>query len=97
MRTARGMEGGTRKGEGKAPRTASGAGCDLPGNVQNAAGTEETVKTIRAYITLKSGELISRLFGSWQDVGEWIDRHHDHLKRIDAEMIATGEIRQGKE
>ena len=55
------------------------------------------MKTIRAYITLKSGELISRLFSSWQDVGAWIDRHHDHLKRIDAELIATNEIRQGKD
>lgn len=55
------------------------------------------MKTFRAYITLKSGELISRLFNSWQDVGAWIDRHHDHLKRIDAELIAPGEIRQGKE
>lgn len=54
------------------------------------------MKTIRAYITLKNGELISRLF-TWQDVGAWIDRHHDHLKRIDAELIATNEIRQGKE
>lgn len=55
------------------------------------------MKTIRAYITLKSGELISRLFNSWQDVGAWIDRHHDHLKRFDAELIAAGEIRQGKD
>ena len=55
------------------------------------------MKTIRAYITLKNGELISRLFNSWQDVGAWIDRHHDHLKRIDADLIATNEIRQGKE
>lgn len=55
------------------------------------------MKTIRAYITLKNGELISRLFSSWQDVGDWVSRHHDHLKRIDAELIATNEIRQGKE
>lgn len=55
------------------------------------------MKTIRAYITLKSGEMISRLFSSWQDVGDWVSRHHDHLKRIDAELIATNEIRQGKE
>ena len=55
------------------------------------------MKTIRAYITLKSGGLISRLFNSWQDIGAWIDQHHDHLKRFDAELIATGEIRQGKE
>ena len=68
----------------------------MPGNVQDAE-KEEALKTIRAYITLKSGELISRLFNSWQDVGAWIDRHHDHMKRIDAELIAAGEIRQGKE
>lgn len=55
------------------------------------------MKTIRAYITLKSGELIFRLFNSWQDVGDWVSRHHEHLKRIDAELIATNEIRQGKE
>ena len=55
------------------------------------------MKTIRAYITLKSGELIFRLFSSWNDLGAWIDRHHDHLKRIDAELIATNEIRQGKD
>lgn len=55
------------------------------------------MKTIRAYITLKSGEMISRLFNSWQDLGAWIDRHHEHLKRIDAELIAAGEIRQGKD
>lgn len=55
------------------------------------------MKTIRAYITLTDGELISRLFNSWQDVGAWIDRHHDHLKRIEAELIAAGEIRQGKD
>ena len=68
----------------------------MSGNVQDAA-KEEALKTIRAYITLKSGEMISRLFNSWQDVGAWIDRHHDHLKRIDAELIATNEIKQGKE
>jgi hypothetical protein len=68
----------------------------MPGNIPDAA-KEEALKTIRAYITLKSGELISRLFNSWQDVGAWIDRHHDHLKLIDAELIATNEIRQGKE
>ena len=55
------------------------------------------MKTIRAYITLKNGELISRLFNSWQDIGARIDRNHDHMKRIDAELIATNEIRQGKE
>lgn len=55
------------------------------------------MKTIRTDITLKSGERISRLFGSFQDVAAWIDRHHDHLKRIDAELIMPDEIRQGKE
>ena len=69
----------------------------MPGNIQDAAHKEEELKTIRAYIKLKNGELISRLFNSWQDIGAWIDRHHDHLKRIDAELIATNEIRQGKE
>lgn len=55
------------------------------------------MKTIRAYITLTDGELISRLFSSWQEVCDWVSRHHDHLKEIDAELIAAGEIRQGKE
>lgn len=55
------------------------------------------MKTIRAYIKLTDGELISRLFSSWQEVGDWVSRHHDHLKGIDAELIATNEIRQGKE
>jgi hypothetical protein len=90
------MEGGARKGESNAQGTVTGDRHNLPGNVPDAE-KEETLKTIRAYITLKSGELISRLFNSWQDVGAWIDRHHDHLKRIDAELIATNEIRQGKE
>lgn len=55
------------------------------------------MKTIRAYIKLTDGELISRLFSSWKEVGDWVSRHHDHLKEIDAELISTNEIRQGKE
>ena len=64
--------------------------------IPDAANTEAQEMTIKAYITLANNEIIPRDFTSWEDLGAWIERHHDHIKEVSAEQVKPSEIRQGK-
>ena len=52
--------------------------------------------TIEAIITLKDGTVLSRIFDSFEAVGEWYDRRHEHVESITARTITVGQMRQGR-
>ena len=41
---------------------------------------------IKAEITLRNREHIIRYFGGWEDLGVWMERHHDHIIAINAHL-----------
>lgn len=59
----------------------------------------ERVKDMKvtADITLNKGEHITRYFLGWDDLCVWMERHHDHIIGIKANLRKASEIRQGME
>ena len=98
MRTACGMESGTRKSKGKAPRTTADAGYCLPGNIQDAAHKEEEMSRVRVKVLLHDGQVLRLSFDyGLEELFEWVRRHHDDIDEFHAKLIKASEIRQGKE
>ena len=97
MRTARGVESGTRKSQGKASGTVAGAGHCLPGNIQDAAHKEEEMSQVRAKVFLRDGQVMKLVFDYGLDeLFEWAQRHHDDIDEFHAKLVKASEIRQGK-